>query len=389
MRLVWRWDQGRTKYFMTDTLVHTARVLLHYEGKSLSNVGISLKNDLIEATDLPFLPDDYFVWRNYARIFKLAQLASKVDGCIATSQLCSRLALVGSLTSDDYLLHFTRTCVFPNPAFSDFVATARVYPACAVIRLLMSTSERVTKGIDAHDVIAYIAGNEVYGSESPEEFASLSASSEVPKGDEERQVREFLRFLSQLSFLSFSGGRLYFDGAPIGSAEWNVLWGIVAPEPRSLPVDAELAVLELGKNAMSIDSIATVPETSSEAISFDEGTRVQRLHARIERSPALRRLYLAAASKPVVCDACALESDKRYPWTSDLFELHHLLPLASAVRVGKFSTSLDDLEPLCSTCHQAVHRFYKMRLTELGRMDFRSSSEAKNVYEDAKSCIVL
>ena len=125
--------------------------------------------------------------------------------------------------------------------------------------------------------------------------------------------------------------------------------------------------------------------------SFVEGKRIRITHLRIERNPKLRRAYfqyLASTGRQPICDICGLRAPSKYPWVSSdhqLLEIHHLLPLASAVAVGSSGTSLSDLVPLCPTCHRAIHAYYRTALSDALADDFRDKAEAVAIYHAAKS----
>ena len=86
---------------------------------------------------------------------------------------------------------------------------------------------------------------------------------------------------------------------------------------------------------------------------------------------------------------CYVDTAIRYPWADHVIELHHLLPLASPVRVGNQTTSLKDLVGLCPSCHRATHKFYSKWFKENKVKDFASHEQAINVYNDIKKQIVL
>ena len=85
-----------------------------------------------------------------------------------------------------------------------------------------------------------------------------------------------------------------------------------------------------------------------------------------------------------ICDFCGMDPPKVYPWTNQLLEVHHLLPLCSGARTSKDGTLLEDLVANCPSCHRAVHRYYDKWLVEENRVDFADAGEAKEVYRDAK-----
>jgi hypothetical protein len=65
------------------------------------------------------------------------------------------------------------------------------------------------------------------------------------------------------------------------------------------------------------------------------------------------------------------------------------LPLSSGTRVdAKTGTVLDDLVPVCPTCHRAIHRFYDGHLKTETRKDFLNEKEARAIYAQAKGEII-
>lgn len=54
------------------------------------------------------------------------------------------------------------------------------------------------------------------------------------------------------------------------------------------------------------------------------------------------------------CEACSREHNEFGKLTSDIFEVHHRLPLSKAK--GVVETHMKDLAVLCPNCHRAIHR---------------------------------
>jgi predicted HNH restriction endonuclease len=79
----------------------------------------------------------------------------------------------------------------------------------------------------------------------------------------------------------------------------------------------------------------------------------------------------------------------RYPWTDNILELHHLLPLSSSLTITTKGTSLADVVPLCPNCHRSIHVFYKNWLNSENVNDFRTPSEAFNIYNTAKQQVQI
>lgn len=190
----WRWDQGRLQYFRYENIVKLAAVLESLDGVALGNGPDLLRAPLASATELPFLPVRYKVWRNYARVFECALLATRVDGRLAATDLCRKMA--------------RRPSLFP-------------------------------------------------------------------------------------------------------------------PNPDT------------------------------------------------------------------ICNACGINTKMRYPWTDNILELHHVLPLAASLNANGTTTLLDDLVALCPSCHKSIHVFYRIKLREWGIEDFGSKKMALDVYAMAKREIVV
>jgi hypothetical protein len=81
--------------------------------------------------------------------------------------------------------------------------------------------------------------------------------------------------------------------------------------------------------------------------------------------------------------------DYRYPWTGNLLEVHHILPLSSPVRFEAGKTSIKDLVALCPNCHRATHDFYRKWLQSKAEDDFSDYDEARGAYKLAKHEVVL
>ena len=121
---------------------------------------------------------------------------------------------------------------------------------------------------------------------------------------------------------------------------------------------------------------------------YEEGRRMFGTHGKIERSPLVRKHYFRTHPE-LVCDACTLDVKKRYPWTENILELHHILPLSATINVNGTTTLLEDMVPLCPSCHKSIHIYYRQKLTEWGVMDFGSKKMARDVYGLAKREIVV
>ena len=158
--------------------------------------------------------------------------------------------------------------------------------------------------------------------------------------------------------------------------------------PRQLDVAAE--VLNLGSDFQGTAlSDLTTSQVNVIDTEFTEGSKTRVTHLRTERSAKLKDFYFSNTSNPHICDMCAMDTGKRYPWADRIIELHHLLPLCSPVRVDTGKTSIKDIVGVCPSCHRATHKYYGKWLKNSGLKDFQNYDEARYVYTKAKQEIVL
>lgn len=88
-------------------------------------------------------------------------------------------------------------------------------------------------------------------------------------------------------------------------------------------------------------------------------------HLQRERNPKLakrKKADFASKNDGLHCEACSKTYEDYGPLTSDIFEVHHRLPLAKAE--GPVKTHLKDLAVLCPNCHRAIHRTNPMLKVE-------------------------
>lgn len=116
---------------------------------------------------MPFLPDSYTIKRNYSRVFQCAFLAKFMGNQLVVTDICRDLANTdGKIKSaDDYLFNYVGRFRFPFPAFDNYnAAQQRVYPFCAILKLLIAQREL---GLEARlsldDIFHYIVGNNCTG----------------------------------------------------------------------------------------------------------------------------------------------------------------------------------------------------------------------------------
>lgn len=394
----WRWDQGRLDYFRYESLVRIARVLRDFEHVDLREKGADpLRAELEARTGLPFAPEHYRVWRNYGRVFACALLATQIDGKLAVTDICRNLVGEGDgiLAADEYLSLFARRFAYPFPAFSEYnVDEKQVFPLCAVVKWLLArhaVNAEASVGLD--DVFAFVVGNGCTGAEGVEHYISLNTTDRRAVGDERRQVRELLIFFSQMNLFKWFGNTLYLDLAPEDEESHKLLLDLATPDVAPPEASPQAQLLKLGAvgEADMVKTPVPVRETPADLV-FTEGRKVRGSHLRTERSPHLRRAFFESRRPPVLCDMCTVDLSLRYPWTGDskatMLELHHILPLSSAIAIDMKGTSLADVEPVCPNCHKGVHLYYGKYFKQTTQADFASRAEARNVYAQAKRAIV-
>lgn len=383
----WRWDQGRLGYFQFNNIVNIARVLSTLDRVHLDTQEDLLRIPLMQGTGLPFAPSTYKVWRNYARVFACAMLATEINNQLVVTDLCRELARVPSTFSSDQYFDFVFSrFMLPYAAFENYNANETcTYPFVAIIKLVFSSSFR-ERGASLDEIFSYVVGNRCTGLEDTLFYETLQPSNYQPTDNEKRQVREMLVFMGQSSFLKWLNRRLYAD-----TTDFDGVLAAVSPNIRNtrlaIPEEEFLATTNVGtlleQRQLDVVLFDRLPTTG-----FAEGHRVFRTHSTIERSPLVRRHFFHRYPG-LICDACHLDVRHKYPWTDNILELHHVLPLSATINVNGTTTLLGDMVPLCPTCHKSIHAYYRIKLTELGIEDFESRQRAREIYDMAKGEIVL
>lgn len=395
MAEIWRWDQGRLDYFNFDNLRKVASVLIQLEGVNLNYSGFDPLRPLLEQeTALPFAPSRYKVWRNYARIFKWTLIAARIGDQLVTTDICKKIAEPSSTAwdIDQYLSFIIPRIYYPSPATNSYnTDSIQTFPYCAILKYLSATyMQQGWAAIDLSTVFSRLVGNNCRGTEPVEFYLALPETNYRPEGEQLRQMRELLIFISQSSFLKWHNGMLHLDIMRSDAEFLQQIEVITTPFIEARQPDAEAEVIRLGaiqpNRGIPIASVAR--ELQGDLI-FTEGKRVRVTHLRVERSPQLRRLYFANSNPPFLCDMCLCDTKERYPWTDNLLELHHLLPLSSVVKMSTQGTSFNDLVPVCPNCHRSIHAYYRYWLYNHNLDDFNDIHEAHSVYQEAKSQIYL
>lgn len=382
----WRWDQGRLGYFQFENICAIARVL-----KSMDGIALDTKDDLLRKplemnTELPFAPAHYKVWRNYARVFQCAMLATKFENRLIITELCQNLAGEIPFSPDEYLNFVFSHFQYPYPAFEKYdPAMPMTFPFIAILKFLIS---RKDKSVSLDDVFSYVIGNECTGLEEVSHYRNLHKTSRAPDGDEGRQVREMLVFMGQASYIRWFDKRLYLDTIDFDTVLSATIPFVMGDREKD-PVKEFLRLASLGKNVQTQNLDIQLRDRAISEFTVREGRKAFGFHQKIERSPLLRAHFFKI--HPVfVCDICGLCPMEKYPWLEDsnILELHHILPLSATLNSNGATTTLDDLKPLCPTCHRSIHVFYKIKLAEWNIQDFSSRNMARDVYELAKKGIV-
>lgn len=388
----WRWDQGRLGYFQYDEIQKIAQALASFNGQALPSAEApdTLRNTLANYTTLTFPSGTNTLWRNYGRVFGVQMLAANINGLLVCTELCNEIAK-GNVSPDDYFLHFATRFYFSHPSFQGYSTVERqVFPVCAVIKLLIAKfiSKKPTF-TTIEEIADLVVGNDLDGTEPIAIYTNLHSSGFKLAAISERQIREFVIMFSQLSFLKWDSGKLFLDA--LNPEEVFQIESAITPVQLPRKDNPAMELLQLGGN---YEDFGVGDVTSGVAVNvldqeFTEGNKIRVTHLRSERSAKLRELYFAHIPNPHHCNMCSMDAQIRYPWADRIIELHHLLPLASPIRIVKEKTSLKDLVGLCPSCHRATHKYYSRWLKKKKLKDFRDYFEANGVYQEVKNTIVL
>jgi hypothetical protein len=376
-----------------DSLKSQAKVFAANDGLSLVSDQVALRNALQAETGLQYRsPETHPVWRQYQRAFRLGLLVD-VDPQrqIRPTDVCRLLAADSDpgLVADDFFLLFANRFCLPFPGFEGFTSTGRIlYPACAILKLLLAKgSETHNFSLSAQEAIDYIEGNALTGTESIDLYRTLQpVPTPFESKDEPRQVREFLGFLTQISWL-------YWEDQTI-KLSTTITESFLRQFSAGLQPDVNVNGMTKGDAYVALSSIteavpiAASQEEDSDHIMFFEGNRRAVTHLRVERNSRLRKALFASLNSPALCDVCKMIPREIYPWVGDFFDIHHLLPLSSPIARNEGGTALSDVRPICPNCHRAVHAYYGNYLRVKRRSDFVDRNDAMTAYHEAKQRIL-
>ena len=388
----WRWDQGRLLYFQFNVLRLIAKSLIQIENIQINVKGFDPLREVLEkGTGMPFSPSSYKVWRNYKRVIECSMIATSINNQMFITDIGKWLASNEEIDVDDYVFVVVRRFRFPYPAFQDYDNKSEViYPFSAIMKYLIANfDEDQNSGLSLNELFEVVIGNSCTGLEELEHYKKLKRTNRQPIGDEKRQVREMIMFLSQASILKLVNRKIYRDVTQSDLIEYDYFLPIISPEfslPKPIREEDFIAITSLDKIVKPQLTIKSRESILEEL--FTEGKRVRVTHVKIERSPMLRKLYFQE-NPTTTCDMCTINMKIRYPWTLNLLEIHHILPLSSSLAMSSKGTSLEDVVPLCPTCHRSVHNYYKVWLNGSSKVDFTDKFEAAEVYSEAKRLIVL
>lgn len=400
----WQWEQGRTVFSQFENLRLMSRVLAEGEGMLVSDPrdDAAFRARMRGIAGLEFKPEapEYPVWRNYGRLFQATLLAtaSPVSGRerrLVCTSLCRALAEDRVESVNDYILHVAKAFYLPGPVFGlnkHRPDAPRVFPLCAIMRLLLAKASSGVDSISPADVRDYLLGAGLLGNEDWEHYTVLRKETrQWERESQERQIREMMIFVSQATFLKWEAGSGFLQ---LDFPHRN-------DESKLKSMFAEISPIEGVRNKDVVEEILSMGEwqnpefpatlfapsvvvADSGLIVPGEGIRRRANHLIIERSSKLREMYFARTESPV-CDITDNLPSVGFPWAENLLEIHHVMPLSSSTRINdEGETLMDDLVALTPSGHRAVHVFYRQWLRKNRKDDFSSRDEAWHVYNEAK-----
>lgn len=376
---MWRWDQGRMSYFNFDAIRLLAKAAC------ATDVRTANRREMFALTGKDFLPAEYDVpWRNYARVFKLCFLTD-LEG--RPTSLAQKLLEPGQVESDQYF-HFLATAfAVSSPAQSHYnVVLPPRWPLLFALKLLLARAAlNLPVSVPLNHILAKYMETGATGEENFDFYSELDLGSGfIPahaNDAEIRQARESLKVLAQISYLNVDDRTISIS---LPSDEARMIFSDLKAVAGLRLADASQ---ELKRVADTFNEGTLVMPVGIEAdlpVFFPEGTRKFRTHFYLERNRNIRALFFSRRAI-LTCDVCAMNTKQVYRHDG-LLELHHLLPLSSGSRVeSRNGTILDDLVPVCPTCHRAVHKFYTVWLQARAQKDFTGIEEARGVYTSAKN----
>lgn len=388
---MWKWDQGHLEYFEYDNLRIMSEFVCKYDLKRAET------EFLRKYTKLPFKsPSTHNHWRNYSRVFKQCLLLSEINNVAEPTAIAKLLSTPGLVTCDEYIHFIVEASTDPSPALTDWKQVEGCIPVlrnplCFSLKYILA---KIASGGGNESSIVEIIGAYIYsnftGSEDSCAFIKLICSQQNFENFTEeyniRQARESLKFISQISYLHISGNKII---ASLSETDARNIFEELSPVSGPFCIDGNDEIVRLAdlfRDGSTHDFFEYENSVTSSLYEngFKEGNKIKKTHITIERNSQLRSLFFKNNSTSI-CDSCNVDTKLKYPWTERVLDLHHILPLSSGTRVDSRSgTILDDLIPVCPTCHRAIHRYYEIYLRQNLRTDFQSRDEAYQAYSFAK-----
>lgn len=390
---MWKWDQGRMEYFQYDVLKTVAQFTINHDLKNASPALIRAETGLAFAA-----PATHSPWRNYSRIFKLCLIVSEQNGVAVPTPIANILAESGTVTCDEYIHFLVEAVTDPSPALSDWskvrdFSTLR-HPLCFALKYLLAKVAGLNEFVTPiNEIIGAYISSGFTGQEDDTEFLNIMPNradyAAIADRVDPRQARESIKFISQISYLHIDSGNIITalsqEDAFNIFHEIGPIHGTREPDGNS-EIQRLASLFKDGSVHDFFDYKETIISDVVES-GFSEGSKVKKTHIVIERNAKLRDTFFKTYPT-ATCDACALDTNKKYPWVERVLDLHHILPLSSGTRVdSRKGTLLNDLVPVCPNCHRAVHRYYDAHLKSEDRKDFKNEEEARAIYGKAKDSI--
>jgi len=371
--VAWRWDQGRFAFFQFDELRKIAKFAIQHDLKATA------RTPLVEATGLPFRPinDEYPPWRNYSRVFRTAMLVGNIDDKAAPTRVFHFLAQA-----------FTD----PHPSFQEWASTTTPrYPLLFALKFLLARANAGAPVVTFPEIIGAYVESGFDGDEDQSSFIGLANRAwsrplrRPRQGDPDRQARESIQVLSQITYLSATSSEVTVSLDRRDALDVFLSLAAIRGSETSdseAEITRRASLFEGAVAGLELDYSKTVLDQALEA-GFAEGTRVERTHVVLERNAAVRNAFFNA-HPTANCDVCGRDTHQEYPWVDRVLDIHHVLPLCSGTRSSGEGTTLTDLVAVCPTCHRAVHRYYAKWMKERDRKDFHDGSEAREIYDAVK-----
>lgn len=297
------------------------------------------------------------------------------------------LADDGKVTSDEYFHWWAQAFTDPAPSYQEWTPTGSPrFPLLFTLKFLLA---RAAKGEQVTTYAQIIGAYEKSGFDGEEDQTAFLNIALKPwskvNASEDRQARESIQVLSQISYLSATQIDVTTS---LDTDDALDIFESLAAVRGNQKYDSEEEILRVAADfegsvaGLELDYSKSVLDQAVES-GFLEGTRVEKTHIRLERNANVRKAFFAL-NPSSSCHLCERDTATEYPWTDRVLDVHHLLPLCSGTRSTTGGTVLTDLVALCPTCHRAVHRFYAKWLKDMGKKDFQDTNEAREAYEAAR-----